>query len=131
MKCAGPRSLQPTTHLTPGSRRLLRPALDRRVDGGHPELESGAVAVAGRDPNPAPEGALHHEPAQVEPEAKAALRTVAAGRAGLFEERFETGGGRPRPPVGGRDLPPRRWRGFFRRAFRAGRPAAPAHGRRP
>src|SRR5712671_6892253 len=70
------------------------------------EFKGGAAAVARRDPDPAPERTLDHKPAEIEPESKASLRSVAAGRAGFLEQSFDACHRQPLPAVGDRDLEP-------------------------
>src|ERR1700716_2996560 len=94
------------TYLTTGARGLLRPALDRCVEGGHYELERGAAAIAGGNPDPATKGTLHHEPAKVEPEAQAPLRAVASRRTGLLEQPVKAGRRQAGAMVGNCDLQP-------------------------
>src|SRR5258706_10810715 len=70
------------------------------------EFKGGAAAVARRDPDPAPERTLDHKPAEIEPESKASLRSVAAGRAGFLEQSFDACHRQPLPTVADRDLEP-------------------------
>src|SRR6478736_1617074 len=61
------RRPEPTvpTALSARTGGLACPALGRRSEGGHDELERCSVAVAGGDPDPAAERPLDHQPAQI------------------------------------------------------------------